>query len=74
MSIRQLLPSERDGEEWRKRARNTVNQIVRRVGGDGPTADRPLNPAEWTFFGDDTLGKPIWWYNGAWRDATGAAV
>lgn len=71
MSIRQLLANERDGEEWRKRARNTVNQLVRRVGGDGSSADRPIEVTVGLMYFDQTLGQPIWWDGAAWVDAMG---
>lgn len=43
----------------------------------GTTAERP-NPGSGGHVGfryyDTTLGKPIWWNGGAWKDATGATV
>ena len=41
----------------------------------GSTAARPVAgryPGEMFF--DETLGRPLWWSAGAWRDAEGAAV
>jgi len=43
--------------------------------GGGSTADRPAAgryPGEMFF--DETLGRPLWWSAGAWRNADGAAV
>jgi hypothetical protein len=34
--------------------------------------DRGRHSGE-TYF-DETLGRPLWWHDGQWRDATGAAA
>ena len=39
----------------------------------GTTLQRPSSPIPFQPYFDTTLGKPIW-YNGGWKDATGAAV
>lgn len=39
----------------------------------GVTASRPASPRTGQMYYDTTIGKPIW-YNGGWKDATGAAV
>lgn len=39
------------------------------------TANRPTNGVrDGDTYMDTTLGKPIWYYNGGWIDATGASV
>jgi hypothetical protein len=38
------------------------------------TAGRPASPFANQMIVDTTLGKPIWYINGSWRDATGATV
>lgn len=40
----------------------------------GPTAQRPMIPSEGIMYIDTTLGKPVWYINGQWRDATGTVV
>ena len=43
--------------------------------GTDTTTNRPtnaLNGGDWMI--DTTLGKPIWYYDGGWIDATGASV
>lgn len=40
----------------------------------GTTAERPTNPTPGQMYVDKTLGKPIWYINAAWVDATGAAA
>jgi hypothetical protein len=41
----------------------------------GATAERPgVGRYAGEFFFDETLGRPLWWSEGAWRGADGAAV
>jgi len=63
----------RDGDDanWRRSVRDLVNMLVRRRLDQGATADRPRNPDANTMFVDTTLGKPVWFINGSWRDAAG---
>jgi hypothetical protein len=42
--------------------------------GYGTTAQRPANPVNGTIFIDSTLGKPVYYIAGAWKDATGVAA
>lgn len=43
--------------------------------GTDTTSTRPTNGlTDGDTFLDTTLGKPIWYYNGGWIDATGASV
>lgn len=41
----------------------------------GTTAQRPtVNLYQFKFYGDTTLGIPIWYINGAWRNSAGVPV
>lgn len=42
--------------------------------GYGATSSRPANPVNGTIFIDSTLGKPVFYIAGGWKDATGAAA
>ncbi len=58
---------------WRRSVRDSVNNIITRLMGDG--TGRPSNPTPGTMFYDETLGKPIWWHKtGVWKDAAGTTV
>ena len=73
-----LPPLIREGEAtdaaWQRKARDAMNSLIRRVMGQGVTAERPKNPDLGTMFYDVTLAKPIWWAGTAWRDAAGTIV
>ncbi len=75
MSLPPLIrESEPTDEGWRRKARDLLNAVVRRLMGQGATDARPLNPTVGTLFYDTTLGRPIWWNGTGWRDAAGGAV
>jgi lysophospholipase L1-like esterase len=40
----------------------------------GNTANRPVNPVQGMMYFDQTLGKPIWYQSGVWKDAAGTTV
>ncbi|GGK11817.1 hypothetical protein GCM10008955_01320 [Deinococcus malanensis] len=40
----------------------------------GTTAQRPSNPQPGDQHADTTLGKPVWFFAGSWRDATGTVA
>lgn len=40
----------------------------------GTTANRPSSPADFEFYFDTDLGKPIWYDGSNWVDATGSTV
>lgn len=40
----------------------------------GPTADRPSSPEQFEFYFDTDLGKPIYYFDSIWVDATGTTV
>ncbi len=50
------------------------NTILVAPGGQGTTAQRPVNAATGVQFFDTTLGIPIWAFNGGWVNAAGVAV
>jgi hypothetical protein len=55
--------------------RQLLNLGFRQLPRSGSSADRPVAgryPGEMFF--DETLGRPLWWSAGGWRDADGAAV
>jgi hypothetical protein len=72
----QLKDEEKTQKEWNRKARDTVNQVVRRIMGLGPTIARPATPTDGQMFYDRTLKKPVWWNteDGQWKDATGTAA
>lgn len=67
--IKEAEPSER---AWRISIRDAINGIIKRLMGTGNV--RPDNPTSGTMFVDEALGKPIWYINGGWVDASGASV
>ncbi len=71
-----LKEAERTQAEWNRKARDTVNALIRRLLGVGATAERPVNPTSGQMFYDVTLGKPIWWNTAGavWKDAGGTNV
>ena len=67
--------AERGQTEWNRKTRDTVNGMVRRLAGSGPSAERPARPVTGQMYYDTTLGKPIWRHaSGVWKDAAGTAV
>lgn len=40
----------------------------------GTTANRPASPPDGWMYVDSTIGKPVWYIGGGWKDATGAAA
>lgn len=38
------------------------------------SSSRPSNPPNGTMYYDTQISKPIWYYNGVWKDATGLTV
>ena len=71
-----LNASEANQTIWNARARDVVNALLRRLLGQGSTAQRPNNPTNGQMYYDDTLKKPIWWNSAdaAWKDAAGTGV
>lgn len=71
-----LKEQERSQAEWNRKARDTVNILIRRLLGIGPSDARPANPTDGQAFYDRTLKKPIWWNSedGQWKDAAGTAA
>lgn len=75
MSLPSLLKeSERTDEDWRRRVRDAVNLLLRRVADQGATTERPRAPNIGTQFYDTTLKRPIWWNGTAWTNAAGTVV
>jgi hypothetical protein len=70
-----IKDNERDQATWNRKARDTTNALVRRLSGQGTTADRPARPVTGQMYYDTTLGKPIWRHaSGVWKDAAGNIV
>lgn len=75
MSLPTLLkPDERNDAEWKRKARDLINQTAQRVLGQGVTADRPERPVTGQQFYDFTLGIPVWFNGTAWTNAAGTIV
>jgi hypothetical protein len=69
-----IKENERDDKEWKRRARDSVNAIAKRLTGTDTTAKRPVPPVIGQMYYDTTLSKPIWWSGAAWKDAAGTTV
>lgn len=55
--------------------RELLNLGFRHLPRAGATSDRPhAGCYQGEMFFDQTLGRPLWWSAGAWRNADGAAV
>ncbi len=75
MSIPSLLKeSERTEQEWKRRTRDAVNALLRRVADQGATSERPRAASVGTQFYDTTLKQPVWWNGAAWTNAAGTPV
>lgn len=68
-----IKEEERSQREWNRKARDTVNALVRRLLGAGASSSRPLGPTEGQMFYDNSLKRPIWYNDAdsAWRGAEG---
>jgi len=71
-----IREEERSQREWNRKARDAVNLLIRRLLGNGTTAERPPNPSDGQMYYDRTLKRPIWWNSevAAWLDAAGGAI
>jgi len=76
MSLPTLLKDgERNDAEWKRKARDGINAVTRRVMSQGASTERPKGAVAGTQYYDFTLSKPIWLdAAGVWRDAAGTAV
>lgn len=77
MSLPPLIPENSPTMEgWQRKVRDLVNQMVRRLMGIGPTADRPANPTDGQSYYDTDAGMPAWWNAalGLWLGASGSAT
>lgn len=75
MTLR-LKEEERSQKEWNRKARDSVNSLIRRLSGAGTTGQRPPGPVDGQMYYDRTLKKPIWW-NGEdaeWKDSGGGSA
>lgn len=75
MTLR-LQEEERNQKEWNRKARDTVNSLIRRLAGTGATGERPANPVNGQMYYDLTLKQPIWWnsQDAEWKNAAGTPV
>lgn len=75
MSLPNLLKeNERNDDEWKRKARDLINQLTRRLLGQSATVDRPSNPVQSQMHYDLTLLIPIWWDGTQWTNAMGSPV
>jgi len=75
MSLQPLIrESEPTDDLWRRKVRDVLNATVRRMMGQGLTAERPRNPEAGTQFYDRALSKPVWFDGTVWRDAAGVVA
>lgn len=75
MSIQPLINLDEPTEaEWKRKTRDAVNSLIKRLSGNGPTTGRPKGPVVGQMFYDTTLLKPIWWNGSVWKDANGTTV
>lgn len=56
---------------WRPRVRELLALGFQHVPPSGGVADRSAGRYDGEQWFDTYLGKPVWWSNGAWRDALG---
>jgi len=71
-----LKEEERSQKEWNRKARDTVNGLIRRLAGAGDSGERPAKPVDGQMFYDRTLKQPIWWNSedAEWKDSAGSAA
>ena len=56
--------------EWMLQVQRNLKYL-----GEYTTSGRPIdNLFDGDYIMDTTLGKPVWYYNGGWIDATGTTV
>jgi hypothetical protein len=53
--------------------RELLQLCFRHIEAAGPTGERPCDGYPGEPYFDTSIGSPLWWHGGAWRDATGAA-
>ncbi len=68
-----LKDQERSQLDWNRRARDTVNALVRRLLGVGATGERPAGPTDGQMYYDTDLKGPVWWSaaDGKWYGDAG---
>lgn len=71
-----IKEAERSDQEWKRKTRDALNGVIKRLMGFGPTSERPAGATDGQMYYDRTLKKPIWWNtaDGEWKDAGGTAA